>query len=168
MNATSLLSLGRCGHEKFTALAGRAQSPLLLAIRLYWGWEFFLTGKGKLANLEQTADFFKGLSIPFPTMNAVLAGTTECAGGLLLLAGLASRVVAVPLIFTMVVAYLTADMEAVKGIFSDPDSFVSAAPFLFLLASLLVLVFGPGVFSLDHLIARKSGLASPALKAATT
>jgi putative oxidoreductase len=84
-----------------------------------------------------------------------MAATTECLGGLLLVAGLASRLTSIPLIVTMLVAYLTADSEAVRAIFSEPDKFTSAAPFLFLLASVIVLLFGPGAISLDHLIGKK-------------
>lgn len=129
--------------------------PLLLAIRLYWGWQFFETGKGKLMNLERTVGFFTELGIPLPKLNAIMAGSTECFGGLLLLIGLGSRFITIPLMFTMIVAYLTADSEAVKGIFADPDAFVTAAPFLFLLASLIVFTFGPGRFSADAMLRRQ-------------
>ena len=46
-------------------------------------------------------------------------------------------------------AYITADRAALLSIFSDPDNFYAAAPFTFLMASLIVLIFGPGRFSLD-------------------
>lgn len=131
------------------------QSPLLLAIRLYWGWQFFLTGKGKLMNLDRTAGFFESLHIPMPHLNAVLAGSTECFGGLCLLLGLGSRIITIPLIFTLCIAYATAESDALHAIFSDPDKFVSATPFEFMLAAVIVLVFGPGKFSLDALIGRK-------------
>ena len=42
------------------------QSPLLLVIRVYWGWQFFLTGKGKLEHLPRTTAFFQSLGIPHP------------------------------------------------------------------------------------------------------
>jgi putative oxidoreductase len=141
-------------------VGGWLQSPLLLLIRLYWGWQFHVTGSGKLTHLRRTAEFFQGLHIPFPTINACAAGATECIGGLLLLAGLASRLISIPLIFVIVIAYLTADVDKVKHIFDEPDKFVTADPFLFMLAALLVFVFGPGVFSIDYLIARKKGAAS--------
>ena len=142
-------------HKLLLRVTSALQSPLLLAVRLYWGWQFFQTGKGKLMNLDQTAEFFQTLSIPLPKLNAAMAGATECFGGLFLLMGLGSRLVSLPLMFTMIVAYLTADLEAVKNIFRDPDTFVEAAPFLFLFASLLIFVFGPGAFSLDHLIRKR-------------
>jgi putative oxidoreductase len=55
----------------------------------------------------------------------------------------------------MFVAYWTADHEALASIFSDPGKFYAADPFTFLFAALLILVFGPGLFSLDALIASK-------------
>jgi putative oxidoreductase len=140
---------------KLDTVAAFLQSPLLLVIRLYWGWSFAQTGWGKLTHLDRTAGFFESLNIPLPKLNAVLAGGTECLGGVLLALGLFARPAAVPLIFTMLVAYWTADREALRAITSDPDKFVTAAPFLFLLASVIVLAFGPGKLSLDALLGRK-------------
>jgi putative oxidoreductase len=155
MQANRPLSLAITGYRQLIRLSTFLKCPLLLVIRLFWGWQFFQTGWGKLTHLEKTTDFFKDLGIPLPALNATMAGATECFGGLLLLIGLGSRLISLPLIVTMIVAYLTADMDAVKGIFSDPDAFTSAAPFLFLFSSLLILVFGPGKISVDHLIGRK-------------
>ncbi len=142
--------------EKFDRLASRLQAPLLLIVRLYWGWSFTQTGWGKLMNLERTAGYFESLHLPWPKLNALAAGSVECFGGLLLALGLFARPAAVPLVFTMIVAYATADHEAVRAIFSDPEQFTGAAPFPFLLAALVVLAFGPGRFSLDALMSRKA------------
>jgi putative oxidoreductase len=141
--------------EKFDGAAAALQSPLLLVIRLYWGWAFAQTGWGKLMHLDRTAEFFASLGLPAPKLNAIAAGTTECLGGVLLALGLFARPASLPLAFTMVVAYATADREAVQAILSDTDKFTGAAPFLFLLASVLVLAFGPGKWSLDHFRARR-------------
>jgi putative oxidoreductase len=140
------------------------QSLVLFVVRLYWAWQFFLTGKGKLMDLEKPTQFFQSLGIPFPHAQALLAGATECFGGLLLLMGLCSRLVSIPLMILLSVAYLTADLEAAKMIFSDPDKFLTADEFLFLFAVVLVFVFGPGKFSIDWLIKRK--VASPSLGSA--
>jgi putative oxidoreductase len=142
---------------KLDAIAHFLQSPLLLVLRLYWGWSFAQTGWGKLMHLDRTAGYFASLNIPLPKVNALMAGATECGGGALLAFGLFARPASVPLIFTMLVAYWTADREALLGIGSDPEKFVTAAPFLFLLVSLIVLVFGPGKLSLDALLGDKSG-----------
>jgi len=144
---------------KFDSVASGLQSPLLLVIRLYWGLSFAQTGWGKLRHLDKTAGFFASIDIPLPKLNAIMAGSTEFFGGLLLALGLFARPAAVPLIFTMLVAYATADGEALHAIFSEPDKFVTAAPFLFLLAALVVLVFGPGRLSLDALVFRRAGAA---------
>lgn len=135
-------------------IGGWLQPLVLLAVRLYWGWQFFQSGWGKFGTLGEVAGFFKELGIPAPMFNAMLVATTECVGGLLLLIGLASRLASIPLMITMIVAYATSEKEALAAIYSDPDKFLSATPFQFLLATVLILAFGPGVFSIDYLIKR--------------
>ena len=55
----------------------------------------------------------------------------------------------------MLVAYWTADHEAFVSFFSDPGKFYAADPYTFLFASLMVLIFGAGFFSLDRLLATR-------------
>jgi putative oxidoreductase len=155
-----LICAGRRGYGLLAGAASMLQSPLLLGLRLYWGWQFFQTGKGKLMNHEKVTMFFQSLHIPMPSFNAHLAGGTEFLGGLLFLTGFASRLVCLPLLFTLTIAYLTAETAALKVVFSDPDKFVTAAPFLFMLACLVVLAFGPGKFSVDWLLSKKLHAAS--------
>jgi len=88
-------------------------------------------------------------------LNACFAGATECFGGLLLLIGLGSRLVSIPLAFTMIVAYGTAHRDVLMNIFKKPDDFLSAAPFPFLFATLIVLTFGPGGFSVDRWLQKR-------------
>jgi putative oxidoreductase len=134
------------------------QPVLLLLLRLYFGWGFFKAGLGKLQNIETTAEYFAGLHIPLPTLNAYMAGTTECLGGLLLLLGVASRVVTIPLIATMLVAYFTQHIDELRPLWRlkpdgsyNPATFFKAAPFPYLMTALIVLLFGPGAFSIDRL-----------------
>ena len=56
-------------------------SPFLLAVRLYWGWQFAQTGWGKLHNLAKITDFFASLNIPFPPASAHLVAGLEFIGG---------------------------------------------------------------------------------------
>lgn len=145
-------------HKSYRLLIAGAsclQSPLLLAVQLYWGWSFFQTGKGKLMHVDKVTDFFRSLHIPAPAANVYLASCTECLGGLLLLVGLGSRLVCLPLIFTLTIAYVTAESDSLKAIFSNPDKFTAATPFLFLVACLMVLAFGPGRFSIDWLLEKR-------------
>src|ERR1700761_9032153 len=113
---TSLLSL----YRRIEAALNMLQSPLLLAIRLYWGFQLMQTGWGKLHNLQKITAFFASLSIPLPGVNAPFIAGLEFFGGILLMLGLFSRPVAFLMTCNMLVAYITADREALMSIFSDP------------------------------------------------
>lgn len=131
------------------------QSPMLLLVRLYWGFQFAQTGWGKLHNLPKITAFFASLNIPFPGINAPFVSTLEFVGGILLMIGLLSRPIAFLLAGNMLVAYWTADREALKSIFSDPGKFYVADPYTFLFASLMVLIFGAGFFAVDTYLAKR-------------
>src|SRR5258708_6515143 len=135
----------------------RLRSPLLLVLRLFIGWQFFQSGWGKLHGINHVIALFTRLRIPAPTLNAYFGSTLQCVGGVLLLVGASSGVTAIPLTINMIVAYVTADREALVNMFKNPDGFTGATPFLFLLVSVIVLAFGPGVFSIDYLIGRMRG-----------
>jgi putative oxidoreductase len=123
------------------------QSPLLLAIRLFWGGSFVVTGLGKL---EMVANFFQSLGIPFPFFSATLTALIEMSCGACLLLGFASRFVTIPLILTMITAILTSEQVALRHILSDPQTIIHTDPFSFLFASLIIFVFGPGSVSIDR------------------
>ena len=150
MNA--LRDIIRRAYELLVTGANFLQSPLLLALRVYFFWQLFDTGKGKLSNIGKVSEWFASLGIPLPTLNAYFIGSLECFGSLLLIIGLASRPLSLLIVISMTVAYLAADFEAVSNIFSDPDKFVKADPFPFLLTALIILIFGPGMFSIDALM----------------
>jgi putative oxidoreductase len=79
-----------------------------LALRLYLVPVFWMAGTQKIAGMENTIAWFGnpdwGLGLPFPTVLAYLAAYTEAIGALLLLLGLATRWISIPLMFTMLVA----------------------------------------------------------------
>jgi putative oxidoreductase len=149
--------LVRCYQSWISALR-YAQPAILLALRLLIGVGFLLAGWGKLTNIDSTAEQFKGLHIPMPELNAYMAGGTETVCGFLLILGFASRVITVPLIFTMIVAYATAHVNIFDCIGHNPTAFikafVQAAPFPYLTVVLVVLLFGPGLYSVDGVLAR--------------
>ena len=136
---------------------GNAMQPaFLLMVRLYWGWQFIQTGWGKVHNLAKVTSFFTELGIPAPAVNATFVSGLELVGGALLVAGLFSRPIALMMTVNMLVAYVTADREALMSIFSDPGKFYGATPYTFLFAALLILVFGPGKYSADAALAARS------------
>ena len=144
--------------ETYFGISGKIsllQSPFLLAVRLYWGWQFAQTGWGKLRNLAKVTDYFTSLNIPLPAASAHLIAGLEFFGGLLLIVGLGTRLVGLLLAVNMMVAYWTADHDALVSILSDPGEFYIADPYTFLFASLIVLIFGAGLLSLDALIMKR-------------
>jgi putative oxidoreductase len=143
-------------HAAKVKALGWCVSPLLLLIRLLWGSQFFMAGQRKLQHLDTTAQFFASLGIPMPKLNAALAGSVEMLGGLCLVIGLGGRVVTFPLIFTMLVAYATAHRDTLGPLaHGDLEPFLTATPFQFLFACVLILVFGSGSLSADYLILKK-------------
>lgn len=83
-----------------------------LALRIYLAPIFIIAGWNKLTGLEDTAYYFgEYLGMPAPMMMAVLAGLTEFIGGLSLLFGIALRFMAIPMMFTMIVAAGTAHWD---------------------------------------------------------
>jgi putative oxidoreductase len=144
--------------ETYFGISGKIsllQSPFLLAIRLYWGWQFAQNGWGKLHNLAKITDYFTSLNIPFPAASAHFIAALEFFGGLLLIVGLGTRLVGLLLAANMMVAYWTADHDALVSILSDPGKFYIADPYTFLFASLMVLIFGAGLLSFDALIMKR-------------
>lgn len=155
MSQNNFRSLVSAAHGTFTRAANHLQSPLLLLVRLYWGWQFAQTGWGKLHNVPRITQFFTSLGIPAPGLNAHFISGLEFFGGLLLIVGLASRLTSLLLAGNMLVAYLLADRQALFSVFSDPGKFYNADPYTFLFASVLVLIFGPGRFAIDALLAHR-------------
>jgi putative oxidoreductase len=153
----SLLQRTKQLHDRLFDLVSYLQSPFLLFVRLYWGWQLVQSGWGKLHHLSNVTEFFTSLGLPLPAQTALAISCLEFFGGIFLALGLLSRLTALVLTINMIAAYITADREALLSIFSDPDKFYAAAPYTFLIASLIILLFGPGKFALDTLLGYLSG-----------
>lgn len=118
--------------------------------RLTVGYAFLITGWGKLHNLERVTEFFASLSIPAPAFHATFVACIEFGCGGLLLLGLLTRLAALPLMATMVVALLTAlrsDIDGVAGLFGTVE-------FTYIVLLLWLVVRGGGPVSVDHLVWR--------------
>jgi putative oxidoreductase len=155
-------------YDLFVRLPSHLQAPLLLIIRVYWGWQISLNGWGKLHNLPHVTEFFASLGLPAPGPTAAFVATFEFVGGILLAIGLLSRIAALGLVIDMITAYVTADREALLSFLSAPEKFYSADPFIFFFAGLLILMFGPGKIAIDTLLERylKKGRVQVAPRAA--
>ena len=84
------------------------------------------------------------MGIPFPTLNAYLAASTEIAGVILLPLGLATRFISIPLMITMVVAIVTVHLSNGFEI-----------PLYYMLMLFALLINSAGKISVDHLISNK-------------
>jgi len=132
----------------------RIQDGFLLLVRLLFGWLLIQTGHGKLIHLERTAEFFATLHLPAPQATALLVGSIEFLGGLLLALGLVTRPAAFLLACTLVGALLSAHRpDLLEGL----DSLVATAPFPYLLAVLGLFTFGAGRLSLDRCLFHRPG-----------
>jgi len=140
-----------------SALRARALSLLdrvawagpLLA-RLVIGSVFVTAGWGKLHNLPKVVEYFTELGIPAPQLQAPFVAAVEFGCGLAVLLGFLTRLAAIPLIGTMVVALLTA-LRPQVGSFDD---LTGIAEFLYIVILVQVITHGAGALSIDRLLAK--------------
>src|ERR1700734_3143455 len=141
-------------YDGFVKVVTALQAPFLLLLRVYWGWQLSQNGWAKLHNLSHVTEFFASLGLPAPHATATFVSSFEFVCGILLAFGLLTRIAAFGLVIDMFTAYWTADHAALLAFISDPDKFQNAASFIYLFVGLLILVFGAGKISLDHLLQR--------------
>ena len=146
-------------YARFSALLNRLQSPLLLAIRLYWGFQFCQDGWGKLTHLDKVTDFFTTLNLPAPHMTALMVALVEFGGGIFFAAGILSRLTSLVLFVNMTMAYLSVPDDRVNfsHILSKPEDFYGASPYTYWFAALLILILGPGRIAVDTLLEKRVG-----------
>ncbi|WP_372870399.1 DoxX family protein [Shewanella sp.] len=106
---------------------GDALAPL--ALRLYLAPVLMQAGYNKLAHFEDTAAWFGnpdwGLGLPFPSLMAGLAAGTEFFGAILLILGLFTRLISIPLMVTMLVAAFTVHWQNGWLAIADPSSWLA-------------------------------------------
>ena len=122
--------------------------PLLFRLVLAYG--FYGPAMMKWGNMEGVAEWFGSMGIPLPMLNAYMAGLTEISGVFLLLLGLGTRIISVPLIIIMFVAIFTVHLP--NGFEAGENGFEIPLYYLLMLFSLIVT--GPGKYSLDSLLNR--------------
>jgi uncharacterized membrane protein YphA (DoxX/SURF4 family) len=138
-----------------------------LFMRLMAGGVFLSEGILKFVYPNQGVGRFTKLGIPMPGFTATFIGGFEIVGGILLIAGLLTRVIAIPFIVEMVVAILTTKIGLYLG--TSPLPLPPAPPkmgfwavmhetrsdYAQILTSIFLLVVGPGSWSLDALLRRR-------------
>ncbi len=122
--------------------------PLLFRLVLAYG--FYGPATMKLKNFNGIVEWFTGMGMPLPKLNALLATGTETAGFILIFLGLATRIISIPLMVVMVVAITTVHMG--NGFEAGNNGFEIPIYYMLMLFSLLIT--GPGRISLDSLVAK--------------
>ena len=115
----------------------------LLFMRLVLAYGFWGPATMKWNNMDGIIEWFEGMGMPFPTLNAYLAASTEMAGVFLLLFGLFTRLISIPLMVVMLVAVFT--VHFTNGF---------EIPLYYLIMLFTLTVYGAGRFSLDSIIKR--------------
>ncbi len=145
-----LTNFSRIFFQRLQTTGDRAYFLGPLLVRLTLGVVFIGTGWGKLQSLPDVTAFFAGLHIPAPGFHARLVAIIELVGGILILVGLGTRLVSLPLVFTMLVAIVTAKRNQVEGI----SSLLGFEEWSYLVMFLWLAVAGAGAVSLDALWTR--------------
>ena len=99
-------------------------APLLL--RLYLAPVLMQAGWNKIQHFSDTTYWFgEVLGLPLPAVMAALAVAAELGGGFLLLIGLATRWISIPLMVTMLVAAVTVHAENGWLAIADANSWLA-------------------------------------------
>jgi putative oxidoreductase len=133
--------------KKITQQFDALQDLSLLFLRLLLSYGFYIPAVNKWKNMEAIAQWFESLDYPLPLVNAYLAGTTEAAGVVLLLLGLGTRLISIPLMFTMLVAIFTVHIG--NGFAAGNNGF--EIPLYYFLMLFVLMAFGSGKYSIDYI-----------------
>ena len=125
---------------------GKGVSILILVLRFFFGILFFVHGMEKMMNFEQ-------LSLTFPNvlglgsyMSLMLAVFCEFCCSLFLIAGLLYRIVLIPMIISMGVAFF----DVHDAILPDGE-----LALIYMVVFFILFLVGPGRFSLDCLMDKR-------------
>jgi len=123
-----------------------------LVARLVTGWVFLWTGWGKLTHLPLVTDNFASWGIPAPQVFAPFVSGVEFFGGILLLAGLLTRIAAGALGVVMIVAVLSVQWPEVDSLLT----LLGLEEIMYIALFLWLAIAGAGRLSLDHLLERRA------------
>ncbi len=135
-------------YNRFTNIADFFKPLSLLFARLIIAYGFYEPAMNKWSGIENVAQWFGSIGIPFPLLNAYMAATTEIVGVVLLTLGLFTRLISVPLIVVMIVAIVTVHLQ--NGFSAGDNGY--EIPLYYMLFLFMFFTQGAGKFSLDRFI----------------
>ena len=131
------------------AFRGKGVSVLILAVRVFFGVLFFVHGMDKMANFSQLMPDFPDVLGLGSYMSLMLAIFCEFCCSFFLIVGLMQRLVLIPMIISMAVAF-----------FDVHDAFFPEGELslIYMVVFFVLFLVGPGRFSIDYLIDKKFGM----------
>lgn len=135
-------------YLEFSRISEYGKSFSLLFARLAVAYGFYEPAMMKWNGIENVASWFGTMGIPFPTLNAYMAASTEAAGVILLTLGFMTRLISIPLIIVMAVAIFMVHLP--HGFSAGDNGF--EIPLYYMLFLFIFLTNGAGKFSLDRFI----------------
>lgn len=135
-------------HQTAKNILSNGQSVSLFLARLAVAYGFYEPAMMKWADIGAIAEWFGSMGMPFPTLNAYMAATTEITGVVLLTLGLFTRLISIPLIVVMIVAIVTVHLP--HGFSAGDNGF--EIPLYYMLFLALFASLGAGKLSLDYLL----------------
>lgn len=137
-------------YESATEKLEKLSDLPLLFMRLILAYGFWGPGMMKWDNIDNVSQWFGSMGIPFPTLNAYMSASTEVGGAILLLLGLGTRLISIPLMVVMLVAIFTVHLG--NGFEASNNGF--EIPLYYLIMLVTLLVYGGGKISADFFIKR--------------
>jgi len=134
-------------NDLVRSLQGLRGLPLLF-LRLILAYGFYTPAINKLRDVSAIGDWFASMDYPLPYLNAYLATATESLGVILLILGLGTRIISIPLMIVMIVAIFTVHIG--NGFTAGNNGF--EIPLYYFLMLFTLMILGPGRISLDHLL----------------
>ena len=120
----------------------------LLFLRLILAYGFYTPALNKLKDFKSVGEWFDSMNYPAPLLSAYLAGITETLGVILLIIGLGTRFISIPLMMVMLVAIFTVHIG--NGFAAGDNGF--EIPLYYFLMLFTLMVYGSGKVSVDYLI----------------
>jgi len=139
-------------YNRFIEGTGKLRDVPLLMFRWILALGFYEPAMMKVKNLSGVAEWFESMNYPLPMVTATLSMVTEVTGIVLLIVGLGTRLISIPLMFVMVIATLTVHLP--NGFPAGENGF--EIPLYYFLMLFALVVYGSGKYSLDHLLNKRS------------
>ena len=125
---------------------GKGVSVLILALRMFFGVLFFVHGMEKMMNFEQLSRSFPSVLGFGSYTTLMIAIFCEFCCSLFLIAGLLERIILIPMIISMGVAFFDVH-DAIL-----PDGELSL---IYMITLFILFLVGPGRYSFDYLIDKR-------------